>query len=441
MWLYWLSAMMVLSSCLVILCRPCHAARAYIDINAPYLRKIPAAVPLFKNMGLQESDPQMGVTLANMLQDALDFTGFFTMLDRQSFLESPQEAGLTYNTINFQNWTAVGAELLFKGGFQLQGDILEMECRLFDTFGGSMLLGKRYTGRVEDQRYMIHRFCDEVILLLTGRQGIFTTKLAFVSTTTGNKEIYIADFDGHNPKQFTKSGAITLYPAWSFDGDWLAYTDYGGGKPNLVISQVNGSRRTVVSPKGTSITPAWMPGQFSLAASLSYEGNPRIYLLSGTGKIMKDLTKHWSIDVAPTWSPDGKSFAFVSDRSGSPQIYIKEVDSGNVRRLTFEGKYNTAPAWSPNGYHIAYAGSNDGHFDIFVTEVDGLKGPVQMTHEAGNNEAPSWSPDGTLIAFSSNREGQYKIYVMNANGSDQRRLLEMKGEQTNPSWSPRLGGD
>jgi TolB protein len=67
--------------------------------------------------------------------------------------------------------------------------------------------------------------------------------------------------------------------------------------------------------------------------------------------------------------------------------------------------------------------------------VDGT-GPVQLTHDAGSNESPTWSPDGSLIAFSSTREGPSRIYVMTAFGTEQRRLLELPGEQTNPSWSP-----
>ena len=419
---------------------PVCQARVYIDINAPYLRKIPTAIPLFKNMTPQDDTAKLSETLPDLLTQALDFTGFFKMLDRESFLENPQEAGLTANEINFQNWTAVGAEFLFKGGFQPQGDILELELRLFDAFACRMLLGKRYTGRLTDQRHMIHRFCDEVILFLTGYQGIFTSQIAFVSNTTGNKEIYIADCDGYNPRPFTNTGTITLFPAWSSDGKWLAYTDYSRGRPELFITQTKGKEAYRVDLKGSSITPAWVPGKFALAASLSHEGNPAIYLLSGKGKVLKKLTRHWGIDVDPAWSPDGRSFAFVSDRSGSPQIYICDVEQDRVHRLTFEGKYNTAPAWSPRGDYIAYSGMNNGHHDIFLIGVDG-SGPVQLTHEAGNNESPAWSPDGTLIAFSSTREGPSRIYVMNANGTDQRRLLTMKGNQTDPSWSPRLGGD
>lgn len=426
----------ILATCLD---RPC-LARVYIDINAPYLKKIPTAIPIFKDTGMGPSDGQLAGSLSKLFTESIDFTGFFKILDRGSFLENPQEAGLIGREINFKNWTDVGAELLAKGGFEYnrEKDILEVELRLFDTFGGRLVVGRRYTGRMEDARRMIHRFCDEVILRLTGHPGIFTSQIAFVSTTSGVKEIYIADFDGYRPRQFTDTRAITLSPAWSSDGRWLAYTDYRQGKPDIYIRHIKENRGTVVSLKGsTSISPAWVPGQFALAASLSHEGSPSIYLLSGSGKVLRRLTRHWGIDVSPSWSPDGKEFAFVSNRSGSPQIYVQK--NGNVQRLTYEGRYNTSPRWSPRGNLIAYVGMNDGHFDIFLIGKGG-EGPIQLTGNAGNNESPTWSPDGSLIAFSSTREGPSRIYVMNANGTDQRRLLVLKGEQTDPSWSPRLTG-
>jgi len=61
-----------------------------------------------------------------------------------------------------------------------------------------------------------------------------------------------------------------------------------------------------------------------------------------------------------------------------------------------------------------------------------------LTENQGDNEAPSWSPDGSLIVFNSTREGRSKIYVMTAFGTDQRRLISMPGEQTNPKWSPSV---
>jgi TolB protein len=78
-----------------------------------------------------------------------------------------------------------------------------------------------------------------------------------------------------------------------------------------------------------------------------------------------------------------------------------------------------------------------GRNNIFVIGI-GDQSPTQLTHDQGDNEAPSWSPDGSLIVFSSTREGPSRIYVMTAYGTDQRRLLTLQGEQTEPDWSPRM---
>jgi TolB protein len=418
---------------------PCHT-RVYIDITAPHLRQIPTAIPLFKRLDTGTEQPELPQTIADLLQETLVFTGFFKALDRGAFLEVPQEAGLMQHTINFKNWTDIGAELLIKGGFTFQNGLLRIELRLFDTFSGRLLVGKRYTGSLKDQRRMIHRFSNDVVQQLTGHEGIFNTKIAFVSSNETAKEIFICDFDGYAPRQFTDTGTITLFPSWSSDGKWLAYTDYNRGKPDLYIRNIEEKRGSVTAFKGSSITPAWVPGQFTLAASLSHEGNPSLYLLTGEGRIIKKLTRHWGIDVSPTWSPDGKFFAFVSNRSGTPQIYVKNMEDGKVRRLTFEGNYNTTPQWSPRGDFIAYSGMVRGEgTNVYIISVDGAH-RFQLTHGSGSNESPTWSPDGTMIAFSSNREGKSRIYVMNANGANQRRLIDLPGEQSDPAWSPRLTG-
>ncbi|MFH1674431.1 MAG: Tol-Pal system beta propeller repeat protein TolB [Pseudomonadota bacterium] len=415
------------------------AARVYIDINSPYLKKIPTAIPTLKNLGIDNRHRDLVKELAQLLGDTLSFTGFFKLLDPDSFLVDAQEAGLTRDLIKFENWRSIGAELLISGGISHKNGILKIELRLFDTFGGRLIIGKRYTGHIGDRRKIIRRFCDEVIYHLTGTKGVFNTQIAFVSTTTGNKEIYLADFDGYNIRQFTNTKDITLSPAWSPDAQWLAYTAYRKKKPDIYIKHVSKNLPgKVIAFDGLNTTPVWVPIQSLLSATFSKDGNPEIYLLTSSGKIIKRLTYNWGIDTSPTWSPDGKKFAFVSNRSGTPQIHIKDLDKNQVRRLTYEGNYNTTPEWSPRGDFIAYSGVTNGHFNIFIIGVDG-EGPYQLTRDAGDNESPTWSPDGTLIAFSSTREGSARIYVMNANGSDQRRLLILSGEQTCPRWSPRYG--
>ena len=80
---------------------------------------------------------------------------------------------------------------------------------------------------------------------------------------------------------------------------------------------------------------------------MTIDGNPELYLIDPTGRVISRLTYNDGIDTSPTFSPDGKYIAFTSDRSGSPQIYVADADGLNVTRLTYEGSYNASPDWSP----------------------------------------------------------------------------------------------
>jgi len=389
----------------------CRTEYDYIDINNPFIRKIPIAVPVFKSMSGSGGEKFLSQEASNLLSKSLEFTGYFKIIDRDAYLVNPEKSDIIVSNINFKNWTGIGAELLITGNLFLKDNIVEMELRLYDTFKGLLIVGKRYKGVVNNQRKMIHRFCGEV---------------------------YLCEFDGHNPEQLTYNKSIALSPAWSSDAKWIAYTSYAKGKPDLYIKHLKDKHGAIVAKEGINITPAWVPGKFSLAATLSFSGNSEIYLLTGTGKIIKKLTNNWGIDVSPTFSPDGDKMAFVSNRSGSPQIYIMDLDSGQEKRLTFQGRYNTCPNWSPRGDKIAYSGMGNGQINIYTIDVDGKSPALQLTHDAGNNESPTWSPDGSLIAFSSTREGRCRIYVMTAYGTGQKCLLALSGEQTDPEWSPRV---
>ncbi|MGD9331599.1 MAG: Tol-Pal system beta propeller repeat protein TolB, partial [Desulfobacterales bacterium] len=421
---------------------PALAVDEFIEIN-PFLKKIPLAIPDFKPLAEGGATRETSAEAAQLLAETLQFTGYFNILDKGAYLEDPRASGITEASINYRNWTVIGAELLITGGLRRTDDVVEMELRLFDTFKAQSVIGKRYRGNLKDMRRIVRKFASEVIFYLTGDRGFFNSEIAFVSTGTGNKEIYMAEFDGRNPVPFTRTRNITLSPAWSPDGQWLAYTAYPKNRPFLYIKHRHHKRGYEIANKGLNITPAWVPQKdpsaslegLQLAATLSFTGDQEIYLLTGKGKIIKRLTKSWGSDVSPTWSPDGKKFAFVSNRSGNPQIYVKDLDTGRVDRLTFKGRYNTQPSWSPKGDKLAYAGMEGGRNDIFIIGFNG-RPPVQLTRNAGNNESPSWSPDGSMIVFSSSREGKSRIFVMTAFGTDQRRLLTLPGEQSNPQWSP-----
>jgi TolB protein len=408
--------------------------KIYIDISSPYARKLKIAIPDFSNGNPGKEQKELAVKLPEVISNDLDLSGYFAPMDKRAFLEpSP---GLRLEEIRFKDWSVIGTELLLTGKYVVHGNRLEVEVRLFDVFYGRQLLGKRALGDVEQQRYLMHRLADEIIRALTGEPGIFSTKVSFVGTATGQKEIYTADYDGFNLRQITTDKSIALLPRWSPDGQKLMFVSYrGGGGPVLYMKEMDsGTVKRISAREGLNIGASWSPDGTKLATTLSADGNPDIYTIDPGGRILERLTNHWGIDVSPTFSPDGKKVAFVSNRAGSPQIYVRDLAGGTEERITFDGNYNTSPSWSSLN-RIAYTSMNQGRFDIFSINSDGTQ-PRQLTEDQGNNEDACWSPDGRYIMFSSNREGgAYHLYMMTANGQNQRRISFLKGQQTSPSWS------
>jgi len=201
-----------------------------------------------------------------------------------------------------------------------------------------------------------------------------------VDNSTGYKEIYLSDYDGHRSIPLTSDRSIALSPRISPDGTKVLYTSYKAGQPKLYLKDLrSGLTRKLSERKGLNIGAAWTPDGSKVALTLSIKGNPDIFLIDLDGRILERLTSHWGIDVSPSFSPDGKKMAFVSNRSGSP-------------RLTFDGNYNTSPSWSRLN-RIVYTSMNHGSFDIFTIDPEGGE-PRQLTENQGNNEDPCWSPDG-----------------------------------------------
>ena len=409
-------------------------ARIYIDVNAPSAQKFNIAIPDFQNQGGGCPRLALSSELPGVVGNDLDLSGYFSPLDKASFLEG-KNGPIEGKDINFKDWSVIGAELLLKGAYTCSGNQLEVEIRLFDVFFGRQILGKRAIGKLDEYRHLMHRLSNEIIKRLTGHEGIFMTRLAFVGTATGEREIYACDYDGNNVRPLTKDKSIALLPRWSPDGKKIVYNSYKNGGPMLYLRDlVTGALRRLSGRSGLNIGACWAPDGKKLALTMSHKGNPDIFTIDLQGKILKQLVEHWGIDVSPAFSPDGTKLAFVSNRSGSPQIYLLEISSGRVDRLTYEGSYNTSPAWSALN-RIAFVGKTDGHFDIFTMAPDG-SAMKRLTADSGNNEDPCWSPDGRYIAFSSDRTGAYHIYMMNANGRTQRRITFEKGKQTSPSWGP-----
>ena len=406
---------------------PDYSRTILIDVAAPGRSKFPIALP--STIGSGET-----ATFFEVLRNDLELSGWFDIIDSNAYIE-PSGTGVRPGEFEFSDWEITGAVGLAKTTLGSRGGQLRSEVWAYDIAGSRKLGAKAFS--TADIRALAHKTANEVIYQFTGQQGIFNTRFAAVNNATGNKEIYVVDFDGHNPRRVTRNGNINIQPQWDPSGTKLAFTSYLGGNPDLYVANLSSGRITRLSARsGINTSGTWSPAGGVLALTMSPGGDPDIFTIDATtGRQLGRLTRSIGIDTSPTFSPDGSQIAFVSERSGGAQIYTVNIDGSGLKRITFEGGRNYDPAWSPDGDAIAYV-SQSGAFDIYTVRTDGSR-VTRITQNMGDNEDPTWSPDGHYVAFSSTRTGRSHIWMSTADGYHQVQLTR-GGGYTNPHWSPPL---
>ena len=348
---------------------------------------------------------------------------------------------------NFEDWKSIGAQALVILKGEVAAGALNLEVRMLNVDSGQPMLAKRYSNKADNARFVAHTAADDILALAQIR-GVARSKIAFVSDRDAvkgkaTKEIYIMDYDGHNPRRVTVNRSINTLPAWNPDGNSLAYISYRTGMPELFTAWIYEGRSSGFPPsKGAkiyahSISPNGKKIAYALARG---SGNLDIWVANIDGSGPQRLTESASSNTAPTWSPTGNEIAFVREvRISSPQIYMMDSDGLNQRRVPTVGSYNDGPAWNPSKEftEIAYTSRIENRFEVAV--VDLASGQVrQITIGQGHCEAPTWAPNGRHLAFACEpRGGKWQIAVLDRLGRGRIQYLAAgAGNNVYPDWGP-----
>ncbi len=279
-------------------------------------------------------------------------------------------------------------------------------------------------------------------------------EIAFEPVRPQNKRLY--GWDGDWEYRHTD-----VFPALSRDGE-LAFTEKQQGHSSIVLMRPDGSNRRVIfdpaaqqldpSPGAVAFQPAWSPdGQwvaFGLGAFLQARarGNARLVRVRRDGTGAEALTDGSVHSGFPSYSADGRSLVFRvwGTQNG---LRILDLATRTVRVLTTE--YDNLPDWSPDGRRIVFTRKTAAtNFDIFTIRPDGT-GLARLTTSGANDGHAVWTYDGRIMWSS----GMYgfreeaalyddtfqpygQIFVMQADGSGKRMVTDSLWEDAMPILIP-----
>ena len=275
------------------------------------------------------------------------------------------------------------------------------------------------------------------------------SQIAYASDLTGLPQIWLMNADGTGSRQITDMPEGACQPAWSPDGDRLAFISPCAGNQEIypgagifIMFLDDTPLLSLSSIPGGDFDPDWSPDGLKIAfTSLRDYNRAQIYEFILEDNSLHSLSANTVRDSQPAWSPDNEEMAFVTTRRGPYQIWITGNDGQEAVLLSRSGSLkDTHPEWSPDGQVIIFTQNE---------LLGGVPRLVAMRVEEGNlienrvirevipMQEASYSPDGAWIAFESWPEGSnHDIFIMTSNGLARQRLTSDEAFDFDPAWRP-----
>jgi Tol biopolymer transport system component len=186
-----------------------------------------------------------------------------------------------------------------------------------------------------------------------------------------------------------------------------------GGVTQLAVSPLDGSATRQLSD---FVLSAHLPAVRPDGRLVAYHQQSRLWIFDVAGREARQLSFGPALDGSPRWTPDGKGIVYASTRYAIPStsdICIRDLAGGEPVCLTPADEFNdNLPDVSPDGTQIVwqrYDANLNG--DLWIMNADGTNQRLLLDYSV-HDGAPQWSPDGRFILFQSFRYGLTSQFIL-----------------------------
>ncbi|MBK9528357.1 MAG: PD40 domain-containing protein [Acidobacteria bacterium] len=264
--------------------------------------------------------------------------------------------------------------------------------------------------------------------------------IAFSSTKSGTKNIWVTQTASSEAIQVTNDGFSNKDPIWSPKGDEIAFFSQKGNAPdgrgNVTgvwrVSALGGTPRSV----GAIADGAFELRRWTSAGKIYYQSQGDLFALDTATASSQKFTSFDPQNGKVTWvsiSADEKSLAYVVTKDGGWQLFVS--DAANAKPVkTAEGTGEIGGiAWLPEKGRFFYSALVDGVFQVFL--IDGSATPARITASELDISVVDAAPDGRSIIVSSAKE-ESNIWRVNVSDGQEAPASRSVNSELWPAVSP-----
>jgi tricorn protease len=194
-------------------------------------------------------------------------------------------------------------------------------------------------------------------------------------------EILTVPAEKGDPRNLTASPAVAdRSPAWSPDGQKLAWFSDEGGEYRLIVADQNGEGRLAIALEKPTFyySPAWSPDSKRIALT---DANRDLWLCEVATKAVRrvdnEMFAHPDRVIYPAWSPDSKWIAYTKRLPNQyAAIFVYSVAAGATTQITDGMSDSRSPAWDAGGKYLYFLASTDFALNVGWLDMTSYERPT-----------------------------------------------------------------